>query len=144
MIRPNRRNVIAAAVSACTAGFALDRIRGSADRRGLQDKGGPRSPVAIVKSPGYSGELAQRIIAGIGQCGRAVKGKRVILKPNLVEFDRHTVINTDVAVVTPRPAPSLSLTLVRSTRASHPATPTPYWEAASGACSPSSTGPLSI
>ena len=72
MIRPNRRNVIAAAVSACTAGFALDRIRGSADRRGLHDKGGPPSPVAIVKAPDYSGELAQRIIEGI----RAVRPRR--------------------------------------------------------------------
>lgn len=99
MIRPNRRKVIAAAVSACTAGFALDRIRSTPDKRGLADKGGAPSPVAIVKSPDYSRELAQRIIEGIGECGLEVKGKRVLLKPNLVEFDRHTVINTDVAVV---------------------------------------------
>ena len=148
MIRPNRRNVIAAAVSACTAGFALDRIRGSADRRGLQDKGGPRSPVAIVKSPGYSGELAQRIIEGIGQCGLAVKGKRVLLKPNLVEFDRHTVINTDVAVVAAAFDAFSSLGAPRCGSARDPAigaTPMPWLrKPATGACSTSSTGPLSI
>ena len=99
MIRLDRRKVVATAVSACTAGFAFDRIRANSDRRGLNDKGGSRSPVAIIKAPDYTVELKQRILEGIAACQLEVKGKRVLLKPNLVEFDRHTVINTDVAVV---------------------------------------------
>ncbi len=100
MNRPNRRNVVLAGVaSACTAGFAFDRMRESGVKRNLSDRGGPKSPVAIVKSSKYSAELAQRIIEGVRECGLDVKGKRVLLKPNLVEFDSSTVINTDVSVV---------------------------------------------
>jgi uncharacterized protein (DUF362 family) len=33
------------------------------------------------------------------QCGLDVRGQRVLLKPNLVEFDSKTCVNTDVAVV---------------------------------------------
>ena len=36
---------------------------------------------------------------GILECGLDVAGKRVLLKPNFVEFDPNTCINTDVAVV---------------------------------------------
>ena len=59
----------------------------------------PRSSVAIVKAPSYSVELAQKILAGVRECGLDVKGKRVLLKPNLVEWDKSTTINTDVTVV---------------------------------------------
>jgi uncharacterized protein (DUF362 family) len=61
--------------------------------------GQERSPVAIVKAASYSGELAQKILAGVRECGLDVRGKRILLKPNLVEWDRSTSINTDVAVV---------------------------------------------
>ena len=57
------------------------------------------SAVAIVRARSYSGDLAARMLAGVRACGLDVKGKRVLLKPNLVEFDPSTVINTDVAVV---------------------------------------------
>src|SRR5579862_8208498 len=36
---------------------------------------------------------------GIRECGLEVRGLKVLLKPNLVEFDPHTCINTDVSVV---------------------------------------------
>jgi uncharacterized protein (DUF362 family) len=36
---------------------------------------------------------------GIAECGLDVRGLRVLLKPNLVEFDPATCINTDVSVV---------------------------------------------
>src|ERR1051325_8377553 len=39
------------------------------------------------------------MLDGIRECGLDVQGKRVLLKPNLVEFDAATCINTDVAVV---------------------------------------------
>jgi uncharacterized protein (DUF362 family) len=98
--RPNRRNLVLAGVgSACTAGFALDRMRGPGDRRTLSDRGGNSSPVVVVRCGSYSAELARRIVEGINECRLNVKGKRVLLKPNLVEFDRNTVINTDVSVV---------------------------------------------
>lgn len=59
----------------------------------------PISPVTIVKCPSYAEDIASRLRAGIQACGLEVRGKTVLLKPNLVEFDRLTAINTDVSVV---------------------------------------------
>ena len=95
----SRRHLIAATASVCTAGFAVDRYRSGSGPKGLFDRGGPRSPVAILRAADYSKELARTITEGVRICGLSVKGKRVLLKPNLVEFDAGTVINTDVAVV---------------------------------------------
>ncbi len=58
-----------------------------------------KSSVVIVRAPSYSAELAQRILEGVRQCGLDVRGQKVLLKPNLVEFDKRTCINTDVSVV---------------------------------------------
>ncbi|HUA19327.1 MAG TPA: DUF362 domain-containing protein [Bryobacteraceae bacterium] len=62
---------------------------------------GPRgqSPVAILRARSYSDDLVSRMLEGIRECGLEVRGKRVLLKPNLVEFDPHTVINTDATVI---------------------------------------------
>src|SRR5579884_3603382 len=58
-----------------------------------------KSAVAVVKAASYSEDLAQRMLEGIRECGLDVTGKRVLLKPNLVEFDPATCINTNVAVI---------------------------------------------
>ncbi len=58
-----------------------------------------KSVVAVVKAASYSEDLTQKILQGIRECGLDVKGKTVLLKPNLVEFDKDTAINTEVAVV---------------------------------------------
>jgi uncharacterized protein (DUF362 family) len=39
------------------------------------------------------------MLDGARQCGLDPRGKRVLLKPNLVEFDSATVINTDASVI---------------------------------------------
>jgi uncharacterized protein (DUF362 family) len=57
------------------------------------------SAVAVVKTANYSVDLADAMRRGILECGLDVAGKRVLLKPNFVEFDPKTCINTDVAVV---------------------------------------------
>jgi uncharacterized protein (DUF362 family) len=57
------------------------------------------SAVAIVKAASYSDDLVGRMLEGIRACGLDVRGRRVLLKPNLVEFDPHTSINTEVSVV---------------------------------------------
>jgi len=57
------------------------------------------SPVVVLKASSYSDDLAQRILQGVRECGLDVRDQKVLLKPNLVEFDPHTCINTDVAVV---------------------------------------------
>ena len=57
------------------------------------------SPVVVLKASSYSEDLAQRILQGVRACGLNVRGQKVLLKPNLVEFDPNTCINTDVSVV---------------------------------------------
>lgn len=63
--------------------------------------GGPagNSVVAILKAASYSEDLLDRLRRGAQLCGLQAKGKRVLLKPNLVEFDSSTAINTHVSVV---------------------------------------------
>ena len=62
---------------------------------------GPRgnSAVAIIRARSYSEDLVSRMMEGVRQCGLDARGKRVLLKPNLVEFDSATVINTDASVI---------------------------------------------
>ncbi len=82
------------------AGASL--LSGYAGLQGGKPKERPRrasSAVAIVKASSYSEDLAQRILDGVRACGLNVTGKRVLLKPNLVEFDPATCINTNVAVI---------------------------------------------
>lgn len=58
------------------------------------------SAVAVLRVDSYSGEIADTLRRGASLCGLDVRGKRVLIKPNLVEFDSRTCINTDVAVLT--------------------------------------------
>ncbi len=57
------------------------------------------SGVAIIRAKSYSDDLVARMLEGIRECGLDARGKRVLLKPNLVEFDSATVINTDASVI---------------------------------------------
>ncbi|WP_051670805.1 DUF362 domain-containing protein [Bryobacter aggregatus] len=62
-----------------------------------------KSPVAIVKAASYEQELLARLDEGMKaawpSAARELQDKRVVLKPNLVEFDEDTVINTDPRLV---------------------------------------------
>lgn len=58
-----------------------------------------RSAVFIQKCKSYTEDLQSKLLTGIQACGLVVKDKRILLKPNLVEFDSSTVINTDAAVI---------------------------------------------
>jgi len=58
-----------------------------------------KSPVMVLRAGSYDMDLAELIVRGVAECRLAVKGKRVLLKPNLVEFDENTCINTDPRVV---------------------------------------------
>src|SRR5688572_321399 len=57
------------------------------------------SRVAILSATRYDQALKDTIVRGIRLCGLDVKGKRILLKPNLVEFDPKGVINTHPAVI---------------------------------------------
>ena len=100
-----RREFLALAGAAAVAGYAGF----SGGRKAPPAASGKASPqrlwagstaqVAVVKSASYSHDVAGEMLRGILECGLDVAGKRVLLKPNLVEFDFNTCINTDVAVV---------------------------------------------
>jgi uncharacterized protein (DUF362 family) len=92
----NRRKFLVlsgAAVAGTYAGLKLQRPPK------LPDGPPGNSPVAILRARTYSDDLVSRMLEGIRQCGLDARGKRVLLKPNLVEFDSATVINTDAAVI---------------------------------------------
>ncbi|MGA2601527.1 MAG: DUF362 domain-containing protein [Bryobacteraceae bacterium] len=94
----NRRAFLGLGGVAAVSGYAVTRL-GNSEAPPLAD--GPRgnSAVAILKARSYSADLVGPMLAGARACGLDVKGKRVLLKPNLVEFDAATAINTDARVV---------------------------------------------
>ena len=59
--------------------------------------GNPR--VAVVKATSYDAGLETIVREGLLAVGADVAGKTVLLKPNLVEYDAGTVINTDPRLV---------------------------------------------
>jgi uncharacterized protein (DUF362 family) len=91
-----RRSFLPVAAAALCAGYAgVDELRNKKKWSHLSAS----SPVAIVKAESYTVDLASRMREGIRACGLDVRGKKVLLKPNFVEFDPATCINTDVSVV---------------------------------------------
>ena len=58
-----------------------------------------KSAVSILRAKSYSENLFDILWRGAALCGLDARGKRVLLKPNLVEFDSTTAINTNVAMV---------------------------------------------
>ena len=58
-----------------------------------------RSPVALLPASGYDTDFADVIGRGLALFDLRVRGRRVFLKPNLVEYEAGTVINTHPLVV---------------------------------------------
>src|SRR5439155_11310230 len=96
-MKVTRRGFATAAGAAMFAGWANLDGRKHRTTPAAASAGNPA--VAIVKAASYSADLASRMLEGIRTCGLDVRGKRVLLKPNLVEFDPNTCINTDVSIV---------------------------------------------
>lgn len=57
------------------------------------------SPVGLFSASNYSVDFADVIYRGLQIVGPPVRGLRVFLKPNLVEYEAGTVINTNALVV---------------------------------------------
>ncbi len=91
-----RRQFIPLAGIAATAGYASLKLQKEPK---LPDGPPGNSAVAIVRARSYSEDLVSHMLDGVRQCGLDVRRKRVLLKPNLVEFDSATVINTDASVI---------------------------------------------
>ena len=57
------------------------------------------SRVAVLEALRYDLPLREIITKGVKLCGLGVRGKTIVLKPNLVEFDPDGVINTNPLVI---------------------------------------------
>ena len=80
-------------VTAAAAGVvACSRPRESAGPPGS-------AAVAILRASSYQADLLDCLQRGAAACGLDVRGKRVLLKPNLVECERGKVIHTQVEVL---------------------------------------------
>jgi len=89
-----RRHWLAAAGAAATA-LPLGGLQGC----GRYTRKASWEPVSIHRAAGYSEDLYSLVRNILAEHRLDVTGKRVVLKPNLVEFDEHTVINTSPKLV---------------------------------------------
>jgi uncharacterized protein (DUF362 family) len=84
----NRREFLAGS----TAGLTLDACsQRSAARR--------EEPVSLIRQPDYSQDLYGELRRVLSEHRLHLRGKRVLLKPNLVEFEPDTPINTHPLLV---------------------------------------------
>jgi uncharacterized protein (DUF362 family) len=67
------------------------------DERAFPPPGDAR--VAVLRGSSYEHGLEGLVLDGLRAVGAEVRGARVLLKPNLVEFDPATTINTDPRLV---------------------------------------------
>ena len=58
-----------------------------------------RSRVAVLRAGSYDRDLEAIVADGLHQVGADVSGRTVLVKPNLIEFDPSTAINTDPRLV---------------------------------------------
>jgi uncharacterized protein (DUF362 family) len=85
--------LIAAGVTA--AGIAAQESLKQSPKRSWKS----RPHVRIERASSYSQDLYSQLRRTVTEHKLNVRGKRVVLKPNLVEFDSHTCINTHPMVV---------------------------------------------
>ncbi len=95
----NRRKFALLSGAAVVGAYGGMKLRPVEKPAKLSEGPAGNSTVAIIRARSYSDDLVSRMLEGISQCGLDVRGKRVLLKPNLVEFDASTVINTDATVI---------------------------------------------
>ena len=63
------------------------------------NRNAPKPLVSVVRAAAYTQDLYDTVRRILVDQRLNVKGKRVVLNPNLVEFDRHTAINTHPLLV---------------------------------------------
>ena len=94
----NRRQFLHGAAACGIASLATSCSRPDRWEAGAYRKS-PRSRVSILKVENYAKDLISSISDGIRAFPLEVTNKRVLLKPNLVEYERDNVINTHPAVI---------------------------------------------
>lgn len=95
MSRPSRRDFLKALPAVTLAAAACQRRPYRREDFVIPE----RSPMAILPASSYDVDLPDIISRGLNLLGADVRGKRVFLKPNMVEYESDTTINTNPHVV---------------------------------------------
>ena len=97
----DRRGFLKASAGAAIAASALGCRRADAPVHWSPEayRKRDRSRVAVLPAARYDAGLEDALRRGIGFFDLDVRGRRVVLKPNLVEFDPRGVVNTHPALV---------------------------------------------
>jgi len=91
-IMTRRRFLQAGVVTAAAGAMACGRARSPLTVTS-------KAPVAILHAASYSTDLVDCLLRGAAACGLQARGKRVLLKPNLVECERGGVIHTQAELL---------------------------------------------
>ena len=91
----NRRDLLAASAAVTGAALAAQLQR----RKYTRDLRPPRSRVAVLSADKYSDGLDQLVYDGIRLFDLDVRGKSVLLKPNLVEYIPGKQVNTETQLI---------------------------------------------
>lgn len=86
-----------AGVAAAGCGYAISR-RARRENEPIPVNW-PVSHVSIAKAPAYNMDVYDTVYRLVSEHKLNVRGKKIVLKPNLVEFDADTAINTHPLVV---------------------------------------------
>src|SRR6266446_8548977 len=91
----NRRDWLIASAAATGSGLTMrfQQPKYSRDLRPI------RSRVAILHADGYSDKLDELVYDGLRLFNLDVRGKSVLLKPNLVEYIPGRPVNTDTQLI---------------------------------------------
>lgn len=94
-----RRDILGAAVGGATAGVGITVANALHSGKARVTQHWPVSRVTIAKAPAYDMRVYDIVYRLVAEHNLNVRGKRIVLKPNLVEFDANTAINTNPLVV---------------------------------------------
>src|SRR5437879_12705363 len=92
----NRRDWLIASAAATGSGLTMMRLQRRKYSRDLRPK---RSRVAILRTDQYSAKLVELIYEGLRLFDPSVRGKLVLLKPNIVEYIPGKPVNTDTQLI---------------------------------------------
>src|SRR5262249_13024699 len=96
MRRRLNRRLIGASLVASTGILCVQRMRTSGR---IRDRRRPQSRVAILHADSYARCLEEKMTTGLSLFGLNLRGKTVLLKPNLVEYIPGAEVNTNPLLV---------------------------------------------
>ena len=97
MIEFDRRRALVSAAGLAVGAVAVAPFL--PEEMTLRDRRPARSRVAVLSASGYSDALANTLSRALGLFGLNLRGKSVLLKPNLVEYIAGVEVNTNPVLV---------------------------------------------